>query len=87
MLRALPVIHANSRGIDHDLGGLDDGGRLVTPPELQLVDGVPRNDCGQLLVTDAESHLREEAFAPHFLHDARQPVAAAQRHEHAARQP
>ena len=72
---------------DHHLGCLDDRGRLLAAPESELVDRVARDDRRELLIADPEPNLREEPFAPHLLHDAAQPVPAAQRHEDAAAPP
>ena len=67
----------SSRPIIH-LGRLDDGRRLVAPPQPQLVDRVPRDDRRELLVADLEPDLCEQPFTPHFLDDAAQPVPAAE---------
>jgi hypothetical protein len=62
---------------DHDLGRLDHGQRLVTPAELELVDGIACDDRGQRLIADPQTYLGEQSLAAHFLDDPAQLVAAA----------
>ena len=64
---------------DHDLGRLDDGQRFVAATELELVDGVARDDRGQRLIADSQAYLGKQSLAAHFLDDSAQLVAAAER--------
>ena len=72
---------------DHHLGRLDDGERLVAPPELELVHAVAGDDRGQGLIADAEPDLREQPLDAHLLDDAAKLVAAAERDDRALRAP
>ena len=64
---------------DHDFGRLDDGQGLIASSKLQLVDGVAGDHGRERLITDAQTHLREQAFDADFVHVAAQLVPSAQR--------
>src|SRR5207249_4213346 len=70
---------------DHDFRGFDDGHCLIPAAQLQLVNGVTGNHRGQRLIANPEPHLTEQSVDAHFLDEAAQPIAAAERHDQTAR--
>src|SRR5258708_6667091 len=45
---------------DHDLRRLDDGQRIVATAQLQIVNGIARDDRSEQLITDSQPHLPQE---------------------------
>ncbi len=70
---------------DHHVGRLDDRQRVVSTPQLQLLNRIARDDRGQRLIADPQAHLAEQAIHSHFLHESAQAIAPAQRHDEARR--
>jgi hypothetical protein len=71
------VAHSVRLARDHHLGRLDDGDGGMAAFQFEGLDAVARDDGGQLLVPDAEPHLRQEAVNANFVHDSTQLIAAA----------
>jgi hypothetical protein len=67
---------------NHHFGRLHNRQRFVTPPQLQFIDCVARDDCRQMLVADAESNLCEKTFDPHFFDNSAELISAAERNDH-----
>jgi hypothetical protein len=70
---------------DHHLGGLDNRHCIIATPELQLADGVGGDDGGKRLIADSQTDLSEQAVDPHFIDEAPEAIAAAQRHDQSGR--
>ncbi len=63
---------------DHDFRRLDDRHRIVTASQPQFLNSIARDDRGQRLIADAQSHLRHEPVDAHFVDKSTQPVPAAE---------
>src|SRR5215471_10465552 len=70
---------------DHHLGGLDDCQRVVASFEVQFLERIRSDDGRRRLVADAQPDLPEQTVDAHLFDEAAQPVAAAQRDDHAGR--
>ena len=70
---------------DHDLSGFDDRERVVSAAQLELADGVARDDGGERLVSDSESHLTEQAVDSYLFDETSKSIAAAQRDDESRR--
>ena len=63
-------LRGRARTRDHDLGGLDDGDRVVAAPELQRPHRIGSDDGGQRLVANAEPDLGQETIDAHFVDES-----------------
>src|SRR5260221_1495145 len=51
---------------DHHLGGFDDGERIISTSQLQLVQRISRDHGCQRLPADPETHLAQQSVNPDF---------------------